>query len=820
MEFLAPPSVVYSLEKNHMFHTLRSKYYRKGFVQFNIMKGICLFLTLFPVPEVFAQSTYTLVGEVQDSVGLPLDIGNVYIYRSEDSTLITGTYIDEGKFQSPPLSVQNVIIKITSFGYTDYFKGVENRNNADTVSVGVLKLVPEVGLGPVEVFGHVPIFETDGTTTIINVDKTILSASLTPLEILKKSPGVLVDGSSVSVMGRGNAAIFHNGQKITVDQLNTIPVDQIVKFEIIKNPSSRYDSDAAAVILVITKNYYQEGINFQVRQALTYPPFMSNTGLGINYIGKKLSLNFNYGFTTGSTWNTRDQETERAGFYTTDMSVRETSKINGNIFSAGIGYDLDSTQKVTLGYSGAFNKLGVDVKSDNLISATEVTRYQVVNTGDIDILNNNLIVNYRKSLDTLGSNIFAGSQYTLTSIKVNDDIVEDLTINNIFQGTTERRINSENGFNIFAAQVDFEKYFSENTRLMGGVKYSSARTSGNFKMDNFVQNQWENDTLFSSKTQFDEDIYAAYTEVGFSFKSLDILTGLRYEFTDANGITTQQGQLSLNRQYQWVLPSVSLTKELSEKLKLTLSYTTAVGRPSYNDLDPKVFYIDSLTSKQGNPLLLPQIDHAVGATLNLGPMRLDFTYYRSFNAFKDIVREGISGPNSVTLYKENVDADRYYASLTVPFRNNVITSYLYYLVGWDKVIGEFGDFTQFNLAPTHYIYLYNSLKVKDLFNFELIGSYSSGRFDGIFKDISTYDLSLGLSREFFKKKLKCQLLANDVFFTKRTAGTYYIGDYAVKYLTRNSTQYLRLSMSYKFGRLKKSTNEIIEVGSKEGDRTK
>jgi hypothetical protein len=83
-----------------------------------------------------------------------------------------------------------------------------------------------------------------------------------------------VNGSSVTVLGRGNAALYLNGQKITVDQLNNIPVDQILKFEIIRNPSARYDGDAAAVIKIITKNYRNEGTNIGLRQSLTYPPFI------------------------------------------------------------------------------------------------------------------------------------------------------------------------------------------------------------------------------------------------------------------------------------------------------------------------------------------------------------------------------------------------------------------------------------------------------------------------------------------------------------------------------------------------------------------
>ncbi len=193
-----------------------------------------------------------------------------------------------------------------------------------------------------------------------------------------------------------------------------------------------------------------------------------------------------------------------------------------------------------------------------------------------------------------------------------------------------------------------------------------------------------------------------------------------------------------------------------------------MGRPSYNDLDPKVIYIDSLTSKQGNPLLLTQRDHSITAALNLGPLRFDATYYHSFNAFKNVVKEGLTGDNSITLYRENTQADRLYATATLPIGNKKnINNYIYYLVGWDKILGEQANFGQIDLAPTHYVYLYSSIKFKDYFSLELIANYSSGRYDGIYNDISTYTVSAGMSKSFFNHNLTCSVFANDIFFSQR-----------------------------------------------------
>lgn len=180
----------YLLEKYYMSNKQRISRFYTSINQIKLIKGICLFFMCWVVQTTFSQSTYTLVGEVQDSVGLPLDLGTVYIYKAGDSTFITGAYVYDGNFESPPLSESRIYIKITSFGYSEFYKSFENNDGLDTLSAGVLTLIPEVTLTGVEVIGRVPIFEIEGTTTKVNVEKTVLSASISPLEILKRSPEI------------------------------------------------------------------------------------------------------------------------------------------------------------------------------------------------------------------------------------------------------------------------------------------------------------------------------------------------------------------------------------------------------------------------------------------------------------------------------------------------------------------------------------------------------------------------------------------------------------------------------------------------------
>jgi hypothetical protein len=397
-------------------------------------------------------------------------------------------------------------------------------------------------------------------------------------------------------------------------------------------------------------------------------------------------------------------------------------------------------------------------------------------------------------------------------------ISEDISINDNPAGNKNRKIESNNWVNLLSGQVDYQKYFTKKFTLSTGVRYSNSLNKGDLSMNNQIGDELIFVSDYSSTTQFTEEQFAAYGELEKQIGTIKIRAGLRFERTMAEGVTTQKNQMSLSREYNWFIPSVLISKKINEHIGLNLSYNVSTGRPSYNDLDPKVFYIDSLSSKQGNPLLLPQIDHSVKFAINLGPMQLDATYYRSINAFKNITREGLGGVNSVVFYRENVNANRFYASATIPFQNKVVSAYFNYSLNWDKVNGEYGDFSTIDLKPYHYLYLYTMVKVKQIVNVELIANYVSGRYDGVYNDLSTSSISIGLSKSFLKDQLKCSIFANDIFFSERDAGTYYISDYAVTYLNKSYTQNIRFSLNYSFGKLKKRNYQSVDVGDPEKER--
>ena len=151
----------------------------------NKILKIC-FLLMFTIGAKFTaytQHSYKIMGTVLNQDESLLVQGNVLIYTVSDSSFITGAFIREGQFELPLITLPQVIIKITSLENSDRFINIDNHLNQDSILLGDIILSSNTVLNEVVVTDYVPLFEYEGTTTVVNVEKTILSASASPLEI-------------------------------------------------------------------------------------------------------------------------------------------------------------------------------------------------------------------------------------------------------------------------------------------------------------------------------------------------------------------------------------------------------------------------------------------------------------------------------------------------------------------------------------------------------------------------------------------------------------------------------------------------------------
>lgn len=185
----------------------------------------------------------------------PIELGNVIALSKKDSSIIKGNFFMSGRFELKEIPDSIFILKIAVLGFKDFYRLLSMHQDDSLVDVGVIQLTRDNTLKEVEVINKVSLIERTGEKVKINVENSSLNTAGTALDVLKKSPTVMVDNNdNVSVFGKGGTIIYLDGQQLAAaDVLKTISSTEIKEIEIISNPSAKYDASGKAVINIITK---------------------------------------------------------------------------------------------------------------------------------------------------------------------------------------------------------------------------------------------------------------------------------------------------------------------------------------------------------------------------------------------------------------------------------------------------------------------------------------------------------------------------------------------------------------------------------------
>jgi len=190
------------------------------------------------------------------------------------------------------------------------------------------------------------------------------------------------------------------------------------------------------------------------------------------------------------------------------------------------------------------------------------------------------------------------------------------------------------------------------------------------------------------------------------------------------------------------------------------------------------------------------------------------------NHFRYAVLPGGLAENSVVLKPINIEnLHSVYASLTIPVQVKFWNSFNTASFTLNKIVDSRPELVSGVVRPQLYLYSYNSFDVKDWFRLELMGEYVGSQNDGVYSNKDTYWVAAGISKQFFNKKLMCQFLVNDIFVSYRDAGSYTIGQTAVEYEWRMSSNFYRLTLRYNFGKLKDIIYNSKNTGEDEIERT-
>ncbi len=178
---------------------------------------------------------------------------------------------DNGLFEFENIAPGNYIVNVTHTGYTNYYSdafSLDEKHNSISVP-GIVLQTAATTLAEVTVAAKKPFIERKIDRLVVNVESSIVSTGSTLLEVLERSPGVMVNQENgLNLKGKSGVTVMIDGKPTPLSgadliiYLKGVPSSSIERIDIITNPSAKYDASGNAGIIDIRfKKDKRQGYN-------------------------------------------------------------------------------------------------------------------------------------------------------------------------------------------------------------------------------------------------------------------------------------------------------------------------------------------------------------------------------------------------------------------------------------------------------------------------------------------------------------------------------------------------------------------------------
>ncbi|MFM2338647.1 MAG: hypothetical protein RL115_1840, partial [Bacteroidota bacterium] len=254
-----------------------------------------------------ATQAQQVTGTIKDEQGKGLDKVTISLLKAKDSSVAKlGVTANTGKFSISASQAGSYLISTSHVGYAvSYSKVFELNGNIDLGDVIISKLAASIA--GVTVTSKKPMVEVRADKTILNVEGTINATGNDALELLRKSPGVMVDkDDNLSLAGKNGVQVYIDGKPSPLsgadlaNYLKSINAAQIEAIELITNPSAKYDAAGnAGIINIRLKKNKSFGTNGSATAGYNIGVFPKyNAGINLNHRNKGVNIfgsyNYNY----------------------------------------------------------------------------------------------------------------------------------------------------------------------------------------------------------------------------------------------------------------------------------------------------------------------------------------------------------------------------------------------------------------------------------------------------------------------------------------------------------------------------------------------
>jgi len=750
-----------------------------------------------------------LTGKVIDKdTKQPLEYATIVI-KSLDGKIITGGITDvKGEFNIQVVKgVYDISVEFISFK-TKTFKSKEISGNTDLGTI-ILEVDAQT-LNEVVVIAEKSTVEIRLDKKIYNVGKDMTVKGGTASDVLDNVPSVSVDvEGNVSLRGNENVRILINGKPSGLvgmsgtDALRQLPADAIEKVEVITSPSARYDAEGTAGILnIILRKGKANGFNGSISASAGIP---ENYGLSanLNYRTNKINYfasgGYNYRNAPGNSKSDVTYLFPSANQTKYRNETRDYDRQNDS-YNARFGTEYFLTDKTSLTGTILYRESDGEDLSTNISKEYNTARVLTGTNKRVEIENEKDItkeyaLNFMHNFNKDGHKLTLDFQYE-NSIENNNAFISDIN---------PERNSTDNETKDILIKGDYVLPIGENSQFEFGFNTNLNQLNADYLVEEFndITEQYENNTNFSNTLDFEQNVFAVYSQYGNKINNFSYLLE------------------NFDKNFTEFFPTVNLGLEFSDSESVTLGYNRRLSRPRHWFLNPFESRTSQTYVRTGNVNLDPTYTNAfdLGYLKRWEKLTLNSSLYyqHTINNIEMAQKEEIRNVNGVetlviiTTPINLSSQDRYGFEFTTNYNP----------IKWWRITNSFnffksvtsGDYNGINYDSENvswFTRLNSRISLPGGIDWQTSGMYMGPSESARSKRKGMVSLNLAFSKDVLKEKGTLALNVSDLLNTRKREST----DYSPTTIAENEFQWrkrqIMLNFTYRFNEKKKPQRQERE----------
>lgn len=731
----------------------------------------------------------------------PMEYVNVVLYRTDDSSLVTGTISQaDGAFSIRINFPGKYYLTADFIGYArQTINDIELGQNMHHVDLGEIRIQPSlVGIDAVEVVSERPLVSYQIDKKVVDVSNNPMAQGGTAVEALENVPSINVDmEGNLTLRGSANYTVLIDGRQSPLsgtDALNQIPASAIDKIEIITNPSAKYDPDGTTgIINIVSKKGKLQGHSLVLNMSAGTSPMYSSD---VNYTYRKNKLTFNGNVSMRNSQNKMFRGNDQyISYYDTvaneiDSITNLVNNANGKMqhssysVKGSVDYEIAKGNILTTGLS--YNNFTFSRSFDSKISNYYGQPWQTYQLSSSGSSSNPHTLQFNiGDKQTFGGNtnhfLTIDAMYQRQQGLQTEGIEIDNTNSqweSISQARADQKSEIDGTGQRARVEVAYQLPVNDKITIETGYTLRIDKTDQEYKRFSreYEAEQWLHIPGSDDESVLDRTIHAGWALAKGEIRGFGISGGLRVENTDQN-IKTVKDNYHYSYNYLGYYPSLAISKSLGKDNTFQATYSKRINRPNDWQLNPFPTLSDGYTIFKPNPELEPE--YASVYELNyqrswgMSFLSVESFFHRTTNKMERLQTTENDTLFVFTMVNQGSDS-RLGGELGGQVKINKwftiipgLSAYYYELIGeYDGKDATVNSFTwEADLTGTF------TLPTKS--RLQLMAYYRGAEIELDEEEEPMYWFSGAIRHDFFDRKLAATFRVDDMFATRKREGTIY-----------------------------------------------